>query len=146
MLSGAPELILLTWLFVGVVWAVQFFRGEIARGKMFWRIALVCALIGGLAAAQLLPFMELLAHSQRDTSFGDSKWAMPAWGWANFFVPLFHCTPAIIGIYSQDEQQWTSSYYMGIGVLALAVLALARSRERRVWWLWFTVLAGVVLS
>jgi len=102
--------------------------------------------VGGLAAAQLLPFMELLRHSQRDTSFGDSRWAMPGWGWANFFVPLFHCTPSIIGIYSQDAQQWTSSYYMGIGVVALALLALGQWRKRQVWWLWFAVLAGVVFS
>ena len=146
MLSGAPELILLTWGFAGVLWLAQFQQGDIPRGRMVGRMVLVCALAGGLAAAQLLPFVDLLAHSQRDTSFGDSKWAMPGWGWANFFVPLFHCSPSIIGIYSPDDQQWTSSYYLGIGVVALALLALVQSRGARVWWLAGAIVTGVVLA
>lgn len=146
MLSGAPELILLTWAFAGAVWLPQLWRNEIPRGRLLGRMVLVCALTGGLAAAQLLPFVDLLAHSQRDSTFDGSKWAMPGWGWANFFVPLFHCSPSIIGIFSQNEQQWTSSYYMGIGVVALAMLALWQSRGTRVWWLAVAIIGGVVLA
>ena len=146
MLSGAPELIILTWAFAGVLWLAQFCREKVSRGRMFGPMVLAVILTGGLAAAQLLPFLELLAHSQRDTSYGDSKWAMPGWGWANFFVPLFHCSPSIIGIFSQNEQQWTSSYYLGIGVVALAMLAAWQSRAARARWLAFAVVAGVVLA
>lgn len=146
MLSGAPELIILTWAFAGLLWLAQFWRRDIPRKQMFNRMLVICVLTGGLAAAQLLPFMELLAHSQRDPGFQDSKWAMPGWGWANFFVPLFHCTPSIIGIYSQDDQQWTSSYYLGIGVVALALLASNQLRRNQTWFLAAAVVAGVVLA
>ena len=96
----------------------------------------------GLSAAQLLPFMDLISHSQRDTGFGDSKWAMPLWGWANFIIPLFHCSPSILGIFSQNAQQWTASYYMGIGMLALAILAVWQGRQPRVYLLAAIALAG----
>lgn len=146
MLSGAPELILLTWIFLGGMWLAQFFKGEVPRKRMFWRVTIVGVLIAGLTAIQLLPFLELLTHSQRDTSYGDSKWAMPVWGWANFLVPLFHCSPSIIGIFSQTEQQWTSSYYMGIGLMALALVAFWQKRDFRVYGLTLAVLVGIVLA
>ncbi|HZV35590.1 MAG TPA: YfhO family protein [Verrucomicrobiae bacterium] len=146
MLAGAPELILLTWLFLAAMWLGRMLRENVSRKRLFWRTTAICALVAGFSAAQLLPFMQLLAHSPRDTGFGDSKWAMPGWGWANFFVPLFHCSPSILGIYSQDEQQWTSSYYMGIGALALAALALGRKNHSRARWLAVAAVIGVVLS
>lgn len=146
MLAGAPEIIILTWLVLGFAWLGAFWRGTVPRKRLFGRLAVVCLLIAGIAAAQLLPFLQLLAHSQRDTSYGDSKWSMPGWGWANFFVPLFRCSPSLDGIFSQDEQQWTSSYYMGIGVVALAMLAFWRARQPRVRWLIVAALGAVILS
>ena len=145
MLSGAPEPIILTWLVLGVLWLGQMLRGDFSR-QICRRFLSVICLVAGLSAAQLLPFMELLAHSQRDASFGDSRWAMPLWGWANFIVPLFHCSPSILGVFSQNEQQWTASYYMGIGVLALAILAVWQGQQRRVYLTAVLALAGLVLS
>lgn len=146
MLAGAPEIILLTWVFAGAVWLNQFLFSGISRKLMLLRFSTVFFLVIGLAAAQLFPFLDLLVHSQRDTSFGGSAWAMPAWGWANFIVPLFHCSPSIIGVFSQNEQQWTSSYYMGLGALALAALAAWQDRRPRVWLLAGTALLGVLLA
>ena len=145
-LAGAPEITLLTWVFVGLLWLAEFCRGEMPRRRMLERFLLAGVLAGGLAAAQLLPFLQLLAHSQRSASYGNSAWAMPAWGWANFFVPLFHCEPSILGVFFQNEQQWTSSYYMGIGTVALALLAVARARRPRVHWLAALALLAVLLS
>ncbi|HXC99756.1 MAG TPA: YfhO family protein, partial [Verrucomicrobiae bacterium] len=139
MLAGAPEVILLTWVFIGALWMIQFFTGEVSRLKMVIRGGVVCAMVAGLAAAQLLPFLELLKHSHRDTSYGDSEWAMPATGLANYLVPLFHCIAAHRGVYMQIGQYWTSSYYVGVGVVALALLAVWRVRQRRVW-----LLAGLI--
>jgi hypothetical protein len=153
MLAGAPEVILFTWLLLGVfslssVFPVRPFRSLLKPGRWraVWRLGQVAAVTVGLTAVQLLPFLDLLAHSQRDKNFAGNHWAMPSWGWANLVVPLFHSTPSLVGVYSQDEQQWTSSYYMGIGVLALAVLALLRARTRRVRILGAVTLAGLVLS
>ncbi len=146
MLSGAPEVIVLTWFILGVLWLAHLFREKLSPGWICWRFLCVVCLIAGLSAAQLLPFMDLIAHSQRDAGFGNSRWAMPLWGWANFIVPLFHCSPSILGVFSQNDQQWTASYYMGIGVLALAVLAVWRGRQPRVYLLAAIALTGLVLS
>ncbi|HXC99177.1 MAG TPA: hypothetical protein VN048_07535, partial [Verrucomicrobiae bacterium] len=146
LLAGAPEITLLTWVFVGLLWLAQFWRNEIPRGRMMGRLLLAGTLSGGLSAAQLLPFLQLLAHSQRNAGYGNSAWSMPAWGWANFFVPLFHCERSILGVFFQNEQQWTSSYYMGTGTVALALLAVARARQPRVFWLAALAVTAVLLS
>ncbi len=138
MLAGAPEIILQTWFIVGVLWLAQFFWREISWGKMIGRAMGIGGLVAALAAAQLLPFLDLLRHSQRDTSFASSIWPMPASGWANYVVPLCRCCPAGWGVYVQHDQFWTSSYFLGVGIVALALLAIWRARSRRVW-----ILAGL---
>ncbi len=128
MFSGAPEIILFTWLLTAALCLTA--RETPLRARCA-RFALTGLLVAMLAAAQLLPFIDLLLHSHRDQSYATNAWAMPAWGWANLLVPLFHCTPSIVGVYSQDAQQWTSSYYAGIGITALALLGALRWRDRR---------------
>jgi hypothetical protein len=149
-LGAGPEIILLTWLIVGVLWLRALLRlgapgSAASRAQICLRFALCGALVFTLCAVQLLPFLDLLRHSNRDVSFGGVSWAMPLWGWANFLVPLFGCTPSLLGVYSQDTQQWTSSYYMGIGVVAFALLSF-RSRDGRAYWVAGVAIAGLVLS
>src|SRR5258708_26419124 len=60
MLTGAPEIILLTWFVVGALWVTEIFRGEISRTRILCRGGMVGSLVAGLAAAQLLPFLDLL--------------------------------------------------------------------------------------
>src|ERR1700722_3313004 len=146
MLSGAPEIILFTWFFCGAIWIGQFFRGTIARGTMFWRVMVVGVLVGGLSAAQLLPFMDLLKHSHRDASFGNLGWEMPVSGLANFIEPLFHCSTGGHGVFVQYDQYWTSSYYMGVGVLLLAFVAAWRVHKGRVRLLWVAALFSVLMA
>ena len=133
MLAGAPEVILQTWFIIGCLWLSIVSPRQIPFAKMFGRGLAAGLLVAALAAAQLLPFLDLLAHSHRDNSFGDSLWAMPATGWANYLVPLFHDYPAGRGVYVQHDQYWTSSYYLGAGALALALLAVWSVRNFRVW-------------
>jgi hypothetical protein len=120
--TGAPEVILLTWLTVGALWLGDLAMGEIPRSQTFVRLLLCGIMAAAIAAVQLLPFLELLRESRRSAGYSDAYWSMPLWGVVNFFVPLFGCTPSQLGVYSQDAQQWTSSYYVGIGALALAVI------------------------
>ncbi len=161
MLSGAPEVIIFTWFALGMLWLAEFislFRSRrrepryhlsgkeadgdaqigITCGQMLLRFLSVIGLAVGVAAAQLLPFVDLLLHSQRDTSFGGSEWSLPPGGWANYLVPLFHCALGPQNVYFQSFQGWTSFYYLGVGTVALALVALWRVRERRMW-----VLAGL---
>jgi hypothetical protein len=129
MLAGGPEIIFLTWTILLALWVQQFVRAELPRGKMLWRFPIVVALVIALSAAQLLPFFDLVAHSQRDSSYADLRWSMPGWGWVNFLVPMAFGGTWNAGVFFQYGQSWTSSYYLGIGTLWLALLALWVGRD-----------------
>ena len=109
--------------------------------RILFRLLIVIALAAGLAAAQLLPFLDLLHHSNRDATFLDAKWAMPASGWGNFLVPLFHCFETFQGPFFQYGQEFFTSYYLGVGMLALAAWSVWKTRDGRAW-----ILAGLVLA
>jgi hypothetical protein len=132
MLAGAPEVILLTWLLLAAMLVGQMALASQRRWRMAGRFLLTGLWVAGLAAAQLLPFLDLLAHSQRGKAFGDSLWSMPAWGWANLLVPLYRTYRTPLGLYAQPDQYWISSYYLGIGVLAFGLLAAGLVRRPRV--------------
>ena len=38
----------------------------------------------------------------------------PWWGIVNYLVPLFHSSPSLVGVYTQPDQQMTSSYFVGL--------------------------------
>jgi hypothetical protein len=152
MLTGAPEVIVFTWLLVGAL-AIAEGKRQKAKGKSaaaseapapffsFFlfpfsfaaavRLGAIMVLVAALSSAQFLPFLDLLRHSQRDAGFGDSVWSLPAWGFANYLVPLFRCVLTSPGVPFHSGQNWTSSYYAGAGVLALALLAVLRVSDRR---------------
>ena len=116
------------------------FLGDmLPRPVLARRFFAVGCLALGLAAAQLLPFIDLSLHSNRGNQYGDAAWSMPPCGWANLLVPLFQ-TSSWQQIVQQEHQHWTSSYYAGIGAIFLAVMALGRGRSWRVW------LPGVLLG
>ncbi len=160
MLAGGPEIISLTWILLLALWIQQLITGggdasspagfatgaSQPRVAMFWRFPLVVALVIGLAAAQLLPFLDLAAHSQRVTGYADTRWSMPGWGWANFLVPMAFGSTHTEGIFFQQGQYWTSSYYLGIGALWLALLAIWTVRERRVWLLGAMALLALIFA
>ena len=146
MLSGVPEVILLTWGLLTAMLLGQLWLGGFAPGKLCARFARMIALVAGLSAIQLLPFFDLLSHSQRGASFATAKWAMPAWGWANLLVPMFHYFMTPQRTFFQAGQAFITSYYLGAGVLALAVLAAWRVRTRRVWLLAVLTLAALVMA
>jgi hypothetical protein len=125
MLAGGPETILLTWLIVSVLWLQEWIPAGAPRAAMLGRYLLVLVLVFALSAVQLLPFLDLLAHAQRETGYTDLRWSMPASGLANFLVPMAFGTTATEGIFFQHGQYWTSSYYLGLGALWLALFALA---------------------
>ncbi|MDB6066361.1 MAG: hypothetical protein JWR26_2569 [Pedosphaera sp.] len=146
MLSGGPETIFMTWLILLALWIGQWASRTHPRWPMSWRFFCIVLLVAGLAAAQILPFLDLVAHTQRGVNYAGKGWVTPAMGWANFFVPLFGCFLTRKGIYFQDMQYWTSSYYVAIGVTALALLAIWRVRKPRVWLLAAIALVGIGLA
>jgi Bacterial membrane protein YfhO len=146
MLTGAPEIILFTWSFLGVMWIGNWLKAGPSRGALFWRLVALAVLVFAMSGAQLLPFLDLLKHSHRDANFGNNAWAMPIWGWLNFLVPGFRVNQSSSGLWYQPEQFWTSSYYTGGAVLALALWAALRLRQPRAFLLLLALAAGAVLA
>jgi hypothetical protein len=131
MLAPFPEIVFMTWLFLAGLWLADQIRDPRERFQRLKRAALLAVLTVGICAAQLMPFLELLSLSQRGQDPTRMLWPMPATGWANLLIPLYLCVPAYHGVYFQPHQSFVSSYYMGIGTMALAAVALGRARDRR---------------
>ena len=163
MLAGGPETILFTWLILLGLWVMQVwrvFRPSWSPGAVcpapaepspcfaaLWRFPLVVVLVAALAAVQLLPFLDLAAHSQRTPGFADARWSMPAWGWMNFLVPMVYGSVWSKGVFFQYNQAWTSSYYLGVGGLLLALLGVwVAPQRRRIWLLAGASLLGLGLA
>lgn len=146
MLTGAPEIIALTWVVVGVVVLARTVPNWAAVQTGVARLLGVAVWVTALCAAQLFPFLELLSLSQRHGEFGGSTWAMPWSGWAHLLVPRFGTHEVVPGVVFQTGQYWTTSFYPGVGVVALALVALAQVRERRTWVLGALALGGLVLA
>lgn len=150
MLAGGPEIILFTWLIVSALWLQQFLSGRESsstpRTAMLWRYPLVVGLVISLTLMQLLPFLDLVAHAQRASGFADLRWSLPGFGLANFLLPMAFGSTATEGVFFQHGQYWTSSYYLGLGTLWLALLALLWVRERRVGLLGIITAGGLILA
>ena len=149
MLAGGPETILLTWLILAALWLQQLIHSgrdaSSPRGTLLWRFPLVVLLVIALSAAQLLPFLDLVAHAQRESGFADLRWSMPGSGWANFLVPMAFGSTLTEGLFFQHGQSWTSSYYLGLGTLWLALLAFWISNNSREHKIKVQLLAALVL-
>jgi len=143
MLVGMPEIILFTWIIVALIWAESLIAGSPARTLILRRFAVVVAAVSGLAALQLLPFLDLLAHSHRGSGQANAECAMPITGWANFLVPPFRCTSSPPGLFFQLGQFWTYSYYLSLVVVVGGVCSVWLARNRQVWLL--AALTGLCL-
>jgi hypothetical protein len=146
MLAGGPETIALTWVFLFLLACGDWIRKEAPRRAVVCRFVSMVILVTLICAAQLLPFLQLLVHSQRDSGFGSGGWSMPAWGWANLIVPLFHTTPSPQGIYLQDGQYAFSSYYVGGGLVLLIMIAVRYATDWRARLAALLLLIGLILA
>lgn len=146
MLSGAPEVILFTWLMVGELWICDALRAPGSAVPLLKRLLAVVLITAGLAAAQLIPFFDLLQVSHRDTAFGTSKWQLPLWGWGNFLVPLYNAFETPGGQYYQYDQGFLSSVYVGGVALAFAVVGVFRWPDLRIQVLLGTGVIALVLA
>lgn len=130
MLSGAPELILMNWVLVTLLVIAPANTEAGWNWKPLAHLVSVIVLVSGLCAFQLLPFFELLGHSQRSETTGTGFWSLPAWGWINLVLPLFGSFKTIQGVHVQAGQSFLPSVYLGAITVALAVLGLLRSAHR----------------
>ena len=148
MLSGVPEIVLLTWGFIALLLLREIrgtgsviFEGSAispeaqvnraSRSRLCLRFALLVIWIAAICAAQLFPFFDLLSRSQRDVNFGTTGWSMPGWGWAGLFAPLFHCAQSPQGVYYQPRHVFITSYYLGLGCVTLAAFGARATFPRK---------------
>ena len=146
MLGGSPDTTFMTWGMLGLLLLVELGREREQRARRGARFAGLVVVISALSAVQLLPFFQLLGQSERSASFATNDWSMPAWGWANLLVPLFRVKAATNGVMYQPEQYLFSSYYPGIGILALGLWALVRVRAPQVRLLGAILAVSLVLA
>ncbi len=146
MLSGTPEVILFTWLLAAGLWLGERYASWRERCVGGVRFGVVVLLVTALAAAQLLPFFELLQHSHRSSGFDNGRWAIPVSGWTHLFVPLYHLHGTGAGVHFQKEQNLTSSYYAGVALIVAAVVAVLWLRNRRVWLLFAVTIIALVYA
>ena len=145
MLAGAPEVFMFTWLVSGALFLHSVWTQKSAATRSASRFLIMIALIIGLTAAQSMPFGDLLKYSQREAGYSTGSVSMPRWGWANLFVPLFHCSRSSSGVFFQTDEAWTSSYYPGIGILLLAALAVFALRQWRTGFFGIVAASGLLL-
>lgn len=132
MLAGPPEIVLFTWILASGLWFLGLIEDPKDRRRRFWRFLGIVTSISLLASIMLLPFFDFMIHGERDYEYFHR--GIPKWGALNLLVPLFRMQETAQGAFMQPNQIWTSSYYVGIGALALSVLALlVRVRCKRLW-------------
>ncbi len=103
-------------------------------------IVLIAVIAGfGIAAPQILPFLEYIPHSPRAVAYSGAFE-----GAASFGIPWEHVPGFFLaGFVGESDTYWGSnglklhSEYLGLPVIALAILGLGFARERRrlIWWL-----------
>jgi hypothetical protein len=146
LLAGVPEIVVLTWIVTGTLWLHHVWTQSTEKSLVARRLLVVILLAAGLTAVQLLPFCDLLWHSHRDRTFSVSKWAMPGSGWGNFLVPLFHCFETAQGPFFEYGQEFFTSHYLGVGMVALMGWAVWKARTARVWILSLLTVVAVLLA
>lgn len=144
-LTGGAEITLQTWVLAGCFVLLDCWQHGWQK-KAPLRLAIIVLLVTALCAVQLLPFLDLLAHSQRDKVLSSNDWSMPAWGWLNLFIPKFNSYIGPQTVYSQFGQAWLNTYYPGCIITLLAVLAWWNSREKLILGCWFIVLLSLGIA
>jgi hypothetical protein len=129
-MSGVPEILIITHIitFSIVIYNVIDNKARIITTVSRYLLVIISVLF--ICAMQLLPFLELLQQSHRTADIDFTKWSMPGWGLANFFVPLFHYFKTYQNTFVQSEQAFITSYYFPLGTLVLALLGIIRANSK----------------
>ncbi|MGB0578629.1 MAG: YfhO family protein [Limisphaerales bacterium] len=140
MLTGAPEVIMVTWILAGLLVLPSADRDGLAR------FALIVVWVACLAAAQLYPFLELMGDSSRTELGRTVHWSGSANVWVNLLLPGFETVKESFGAFFQTHQGWARSFYPGLAVIVLGALAVGRKADRKAWILLFTGLFSLALA
>jgi hypothetical protein len=130
-------------LIAAALFAVYLTFGETSTEPMRPRltrlgVTLAAVIAGfGIAAPQILPFLEYIPHSPRATAYSVGYAGSTSYGIPWDHVPEFF----LAGFTGAPEAYWGSnplkhhSEYLGLPVIALAILGFGDRRRRLVWWM-----------
>lgn len=104
-------------------------------------LALAAVIAGfGIAMPQILPFLEYIPHSPRAGGYSVGYAAGTSFGIPWDHVPEFFLA-GFTGLTGDVQSYWGSNFlklhseYLGLPVIALAILGIGDRRRRLVWWL-----------
>jgi hypothetical protein len=145
MLTGAPEIIFLTWVTAATIWLADTIEDRRSAGRTFRRLGTVAMLVAALAAVQLLPFLISSGiHSAISNSVAPFGRCPP--GARQPSGPAVLQFSLVAKRLFQYDQYWTSSYYVAVGVLTLAVIAIWKAGQPRVRLLGLLLALSIVLA
>jgi len=127
-LTGAPEIIGISWLIIIGFMGVEIFsQNKINLSSI---VTTLIVLIGAitLTLVQTLPFYQLLSNSHRYIAGGDSSWALSSP--LNLIAPLLNTFQWNYGVFFQKDQYWTSSTYISLTVVWLAIAGSIYGKTR----------------
>jgi hypothetical protein len=134
LLAGAPEVLLMM---VGLLaaWTACAAPGSrVARLRLHGTLAVLVVMAIGLAALQVLPTLEYIAHSNRRGALSLEEvaaWSLQPISLIQWLLPhsaLPRPAPRL-----ESTSPWIESIYLGLAPLCLVASGLARGREGRFW-------------
>jgi len=140
-----------SFVYVGLIW-VAFILYLIVLDRQKWlmivRQSFIIAAVGiGLAAVQLIPFIELSLNSQRlsNSNFDfASDFSLPPAHLVTLLLPEFFGEPTRVGYWSVPTFE-ELTYYAGLLFIIVLVLALYKP-TRQVWFYLILIIAGLWLA
>ncbi|MGB0580656.1 MAG: YfhO family protein [Limisphaerales bacterium] len=127
MLTGGPEIILLTWVIAGLMLFIP--RTEFLGAPWSHRLVrylLLVLVVSALCAAQLLPFFEFIGQSTRIFTLDHSAWSYEHDGWMNVLLPMMNADQNASGVLFLAGQGWSQSFYPGLLLLVMPVWAIVQ--------------------
>jgi hypothetical protein len=148
-LAGGPEAVLVT----AIAGLLLTLGGLLEAPRRWLAILGGCLLLAivtfALSAVQLLPFLDLLRSSERAGGLSESlagTWSMAPHTALRLVLADFATFVDRDALRYDGVQYWLKSYYVGAGILLLALLAVARERRASVWALGGVALLGWLLA
>ncbi len=152
-LAGSPDFVLLV---APLLAGLALVGRENAAGRgPFGRLGrlLLAALLGaGLCAAQLLPSLDVVAHSSRANlpAFVRGYWSVHPVVALQTFVPLpwnsLPLSPELRAAFFESREPYLFSLYLGLPALALAALGATRAGHRHRWLLLVMAALSLLLA
>lgn len=144
--SGSPEIVIFTWGIIGVFWLVYLVKPGCRRKALAARFSLIILWTTALSAAQLLPVLELLFYSQRDSGFAKDTNSLPVYGVLNCFIPFLHSYMSADGCIFLAGQRYFRSCYVGMTSALFIFVCVLKKRSREVMKLGFITIVSFALA